>query len=392
MTAPERMKFGIFMAPFHRINENPTLALERDLELIQWMDTLGFDEAWIGEHHSAGWETISSPEIFMGIAADRTRHIRLGTGVISLPYHHPFMVANRMVLLDHLTRGRVMLGVGPGALATDAHILGIDPNVQRARMDESLGVIKRLFVETEPFTYVSDWFEMHDAMLQVRPYQKPHIPIAVASVRSPAGPALAGKHGASVLSMSVPRETEARADINYLWQVAEDSAAEHDQCVDRDEWRLVLPVHLAESRDEAIKDIRMGAGQFNREYLEETLGRPMDFKGSTDKILDYLIDAGEWIVGTPDDCVATIHRLLERSGGFGGFLVGFTQDLAPREKVLQSYELMARYVMPHFQGSLAGLQGSNQWARSRADQTRESMAQAVEHATQTYEAHRSGVS
>lgn len=385
MALPEKMKFGIFMAPFHRINENPTLALERDLELIQWMDTLGFDEAWIGEHHSAGWETISSPEIFIGIAADRTRHIKLGTGVISLPYHHPLMVANRMVLLDHLTRGRVMLGVGPGALVTDAHMLGIDPNVQRQRMDEALGIILRLFTETEPITYVSDWFELHEAMLQVRPYTKPHMPIAVASVRSPSGPALAGKHGAAVLSMSVPRETEARSDMTYLWAVAEESAAEHGQTVDRHEWRLVLPVHLAESRDEAIQDIRLGAGQFNREYLEETLGRPLEFEGPTEKILDYLMDTGQWIIGTPDDCVEAIHRLAERSGGFGGFLIGFTQDLAPREKVLRSYELMARYVMPHFQGSLAGLQGSNQWARGRADHTREAMAHAVDVAKEAYE-------
>jgi limonene 1,2-monooxygenase len=391
MALPEKMKFGIFMAPFHRINENPTLALERDLELIQWMDTLGFDEAWVGEHHSAGWETISSPEIFIGIAADRTRHIKLGTGVISLPYHHPLHVANRMVLLDHLTRGRVMLGVGPGALVTDAHMLGIDPNVQRQRMDEALAIILRLFTETEPITYVSDWFEMHEAMLQVRPYTKPHMPIAVASVRSPSGPALAGKHGAAVLSMSVPRETEARADMNYLWNVAEESAAEHGQTVRRDEWRLVLPVHLAESREEAIRDIRMGAGQFNREYLEETLGRPMDFDGPIDKIIDHLIDMGEWIVGTPDDCIETIARLDERTGGFGGFLIGFTQDLAPREKVLRSYELMARYVMPHFQGSLAGLGSSNEWARKRADHTREAMNQAVEVAKQTYEARRGSV-
>ncbi len=307
MALPERLKFGIFMAPFHRINENPTLALERDLELVQWLDTLGFDEVWVGEHHSAGWETISCPEIFIGIAADRTRHIKLGTGVISLPYHHPFMVANRMVLLDHLTRGRVMLGVGPGALVTDAHMLGINPNVQRDRMDEALGIILRLFREREPITYVSDWFELHDAVLQVRPYQKPHMPIAVASVRSPAGPALAGKHGAAVLSMSVPRETEARADMNYLWSVAEASAAEHGQTVRRDEWRLVLPVHLAESRDEAINDLRMGAGQFNREYLGETLGRPMEFDGPVEKILEHLMETGEWIVGTPDDCIETIQ-------------------------------------------------------------------------------------
>ena len=85
----DNMTFGTFMAPFHRVGENPTLALERDLELIEWLDALGFDEAWIGEHHSGGWETIASPEVFIATAAGRTRHIRLGTGVVSLPYHHP---------------------------------------------------------------------------------------------------------------------------------------------------------------------------------------------------------------------------------------------------------------------------------------------------------------
>jgi limonene 1,2-monooxygenase len=267
-------------------------------------------------------------------------------------------------------------------------MLGIDPNVQRDRMDEALGIILRLFREREPITYVSDWFELHDAVLQIRPFQKPHMPIAVASVRSPAGPALAGKHGAAVLSMSVPRETEARADMNYLWAVAEESAAEHGQTVRRDEWRLVLPVHLAATRDEAIKDLRMGAGQFNREYLEETLGRPLEFNGPVEKVLDHLMETGEWIVGSPDDCIATIQRLAERTGGFGGFLVGFTQDLASREKVLRSYELMARYVMPYFQDSLAGLHTSNQWARSRSDTTRESMSQAVDRARQAYQERR----
>ena len=109
MALAERMEFGIFLGPFHRAGENPTLALDRDLELIQWLDYLGYDEAWIGEHHSAGWEIISSPEMFMAVAADRTRHIRLGTGVISLPYHHPLMVANRMAQLDHMGTGVISL-------------------------------------------------------------------------------------------------------------------------------------------------------------------------------------------------------------------------------------------------------------------------------------------
>ena len=194
MTSTITMKFGIFLGPFHRVGENPTLALERDLELIQWLDVLGFDQAYIGEHHSAGWETIGSPELFMATAAERTRQIRLGTGVVSLPYHHPYMVAQRMVLLDHLTRGRVILGVGSGALGSDAFMLGIKPDRQREMTDESLGIIMRLFTETDPITYKSDWFDLNDAVLQLRPYQRPHIPVAVASVevairRNPGGKA-----------------------------------------------------------------------------------------------------------------------------------------------------------------------------------------------------------
>ena len=119
------LTFGIFLAPFHRLGENPTLAIGRDVELIQWLDHLGYDEAWIGEHHSAGWELIASPELIIAAAAEKTKHIKLGSGVTSLPYHHPFLVAQRWVQLDHMTRGRAMLGCGPGALTSDAYMLGI---------------------------------------------------------------------------------------------------------------------------------------------------------------------------------------------------------------------------------------------------------------------------
>src|SRR5919206_358346 len=128
------MKFGIFLAPVHRIGENPTLSLDRDMELIEWLDYLGYDEVWVGEHHSAGWELIAAPDVFIAAVAERTRHIRLGSGVTSLPYHHPLMVANRFVQLDHMTRGRTMLGCGPGALVSDAYMLGIEPVMQRPRV------------------------------------------------------------------------------------------------------------------------------------------------------------------------------------------------------------------------------------------------------------------
>ena len=389
MALPERMKFGIFLGPFHRVGENPTLAMDRDMELIQWLDHLGYDEAWIGEHHSAGWEIISSPEIFMAVAADRTRHIKLGTGVVSLPYHHPLMVANRMTQLDHMTHGRVMFGVGPGALPGDAYMMGIDPTTQREKMDEALGIILRLFTETDPITYKSDWFELNEAMLQIRPYQKPHMPIAVASVQSPAGVMLAGKYGASVLTITVPRDpSSGQSNLRGLWDIAEESAAEHGQKVDRFDWRLTIPIHLAEDRQQAFDEARLGAGRFLREYTEETNGRKAAFDGPLEQVIDHMAETGSWIIGTPDDCIAGIKRLEEQSGGFGGLLVQ-TIDWAPRDRILNSYELLARYVMPQFQGSLAGIEGSNQWARKRQEDLVSGRVAAIDRANRVYAERRS---
>ena len=384
MDMPKRMKFGSFMGPFHRVGENPTLALDRDLELIDWMDSLGFDEAWIGEHHSAGWEIISSPEVFIAAAAQRTRYIKLGTGVVSLPYHHPLMVANRMVQLDHMTHGRVLFGVGPGALPGDAYMMGIPHETQRERMDESLGVILRLFTETEPITYKSDWFELKEALIQLRPFQQPYMPVSVASIQSPAGVSLAGKHGASVLTITVPRDPSAGpADLKGLWAIAEESAAEHGQQMNRHDWRLVLPVHLAETRKEALDDVRTGSAQYLREYSEGTNGRKAVFDGPMDKVVDNMSESGSWVIGTPDDCIEAINRLQEQSGGFGGFLVQ-TIDWASREKMLRSYELLARYVMPHFQGTVASTYASNQWAAERQETLVAGRVRAIDRAKQVY--------
>ena len=386
MTIPKRMKFGVFMAPFHRVGENPTLALERDLELLQWLDTLGFDEAYIGEHHSAGWETIASPELFMATAAERTRHIRLGTGVTSLPYHHPFMVANRMVQLDHLTRGRVILGCGPGALASDALMLGIKPERQRAMMEESLDAIVRLMSDTEPYSIKTDWFEMNEAVLQLRPYQDPIVPVAVASVESPAGVTLPGKHGASVLSLSVPRDTIRKTSLAELWSIAEETAAEHGKTMHRKDWGVVMGVHLADSKEQAFKDIKEGAGNVVTEYFGRTLGNEVP-DVPRDQIVDYMVDHNQWIVGTPDDCIAGIQRLQELTGGFGKFMMR-VEDWAPRDKIHRSYELLARYVMPYFQGSLQGIQTSNEWASERREALQANRYVGIKAATDRFDAGR----
>ena len=126
-----KLRFGYFIAPFHRAGTNPTLAIRRDLEFVEHLDALGFDEAWIGEHHSAGSELIASPEIFIAAAAERTKWIKLCTGVISLAYHNPLWVADRLMMLDHLTHGRVIGGVGPGSLPSDSSMIGLTPTDTR---------------------------------------------------------------------------------------------------------------------------------------------------------------------------------------------------------------------------------------------------------------------
>ncbi len=380
MTLPRRMKFGIFLAPFHQLGEDPTLSLERDLELLQWLDYLGFDEAWIGEHHSAGWEIIASPELFIGVAAERTKHIKLGTGVISLPYHNPLMVANRMVLLDHLTRGRVMLGVGPGALVTDALMLGIEPSTQRPRMDESMGVIQRLLTSDEPVTHESDWITLRNARLHLKPFTQPHFPLFVAAAGSPSGMVLAGKYGLGVLSISSPRGD---ATLNDFWGIAEKTAAEHGKTVNRENWRLVLHVHLAETREQAFAEVRARAGTYWRDYFEGTMGFPRPFESDKDQIVEGMNERHVWCIGTPDDLIETIHRLDESSGGFGGLLTTGV-DWATREQIMHSYELIARYVKPQFQHSLDSLRASQQDAERTALSVQQLRDDAVARARASY--------
>src|SRR5881628_3828490 len=354
------MKFGVFLAPFHRVGENPTLALARDMELIEWLDHLGYDEVWVGEHHSAGWETIASPEVFIAAAAERTRHIMLGSGVTSLPYHHPLMVANRFVLLDHMTRGRTMLGCGPGALVSDAYMMGIEPVTQRPRMEEALEAIMRLLRCDEPVTMKTDWFELREARLHLAPYTEPHFPIAVASTITPFGMVAAGKYGLGVLSIGagLPGGPNALAE---QWKIAEESAGRHGKRMDRKDWRVVVNVHVAEDDEGALCEVQRAERHETVTYFEETLGRP---PGRADDPLREGVRMGTTLVGSPETVVRGIERLQQFSqGGFGGLLFR-AHEWANREQTLRSYELFARYVMPRFQGSLTTVQASNEWARA----------------------------
>lgn len=355
-----KLKFGAFLAPHHPIREHPTLQFRGDLDLVEHLDKLGYDEFWCGEHHSTGWEVIASPEMFLAAAGERTHRIRLGTGVVSLPYHHPFIVAQRIVQLDHMTNGRAIFGSGPGALPSDAHILGIDPMVQRDRQDEALGIIRRLLRGEERFSYESDWFTLKDARLQLLPVQE-DLPFAVASIISPSGMTLAGKHGTGVLSIG-SMSSEGLTALPTQWSFAEESAALHGNTVDCRDWRIVMSWHVAETRDKARAQAKEGLFHWHNEYAVGTLMRPgvEPFSDPDDAVDKTAFSEGSVaVIGTPDDLVEAIHRMVDLTGGFGT-VIGFVHDWANREDTLRSWDLVARYVIPEVNGLLDAYRESRQ--------------------------------
>ena len=361
-----RLKFGAFLAPHHPIGEHPLLQFRRDIDLVEHLDKLGYDEFWCGEHHSSGWEMIASPEMFLAAAGERSKRIKLATGVVSLPYHHPFNVAQRMVQLDYMTGGRVIFGSGPGALASDAHTLGVDPMLLRDRQDEAISVIRRLF-SGERITMKSDWFTLNVAALQLLPLQE-DMPFAVASQISPSGMTLGGKHGIGIISIGSLSEEGLNA-LPTQWGFAEEAARKHGKLVDRANWRVLLSWHIAETREKARAEARDGLMRHHNEYITATLQRPgaKPFK-TPDQAVDMTAyaDNAAATIGTPDDLVARIKSVLDISGGFGT-VVGFVHDWANPENTMRSWDMVARYVVPEINGYLVVLRKSREFVATNRE-------------------------
>ncbi len=324
MAAPlNPARFGVFIGPFHDPRGNPALQLRRDLDLVDQLDALGFDEVWFGEHHSAGYEISASPELMIAAAGERTRRIRFGTGVSSLPYHNPFVLAGRIMQLDHLTLGRVMLGIGPGLLPSDAFMLGIDPREQRDMMIEAAEVVIAL-LRGEVVTKKGTWFTLKEARLQLRPFNPEGIEVAVASAVSPTGAQLAGTIGAGLLSFAAtdPRGFNA---LDSSWAVLERSARENGHRAHRQGWRVVAAMHLADTREEAEREVEQGVLTMVT-YLERMANKKVRWSATARTALERfassgLPNLGRITLGTPDDAISTIRSLVERSGGFGTFVL-----------------------------------------------------------------------
>jgi len=372
------LKFGTFMAPFHcPTGKNPTTAYQRDLEVIQHMDKLGFDEAWVGEHHSCGHELIPDPMTFIAWAAAQTEHIKLGTGVVSLPYHNPLWVADRALFLDRLLRGRFMLGLGPGALPTDATMIGITPEEQRHAFEEDVDVLMAI-LRGETVTAKTKRYNLVEAHTQYAPYSD--FDVVVAAIASPTGPRAAAKNGVGLMSVGATAASGFDA-LGLHWDVMEERAPAFGHSPNRSQWRLCGPMHLAETKEQAIEDVRYGLDDWC-DYTQDVLAAP-HFRAvgkSFEERIEWINESGLGVIGTVDDAIAQVDRLEKQSGGFGSYLL-IHHEWARHAATLKSYQLFADHVMPKFQGSADRLLQSQDYAVSRWQELDGRQADAIAQAT-----------
>lgn len=351
------MKFGFFAMPEHPPWENWTLSYDRDLDRIVHAEKMGFDEFWIGEHHTGGFENVPVPEYMIAKASALTHRIRLGTGVISMPFHDPFHVAERLAFLDHLTHGRLICGFGGGGLPSDVELFEIPPEETRPRMQEAIDIAETYLTANEPVSYDGRFWKYNKRQIQVRPFQNP-IPIAIAGLTGLNSYKIAGEKGYFPLSISfTPIHTEEGEetpfDLKDQGNALDEAAKNVGRNVQdiRKEWRVVREVYVAESKEQALSDIREGA-QASYDYLIHQLGLGAIMKtedGITDDdiTLEYMIEKTPWIIGSPDECIEQIQKLEEETGGFGYFLIS-AKDWVPDDKWYRSVELFARRVIPAF--------------------------------------------
>jgi limonene 1,2-monooxygenase len=379
------VRFGCFYPPFQPQMANPTMQIRRDIKLMALLDDLGFDEVWCGEHHSGGAELISSPEMLIAAGAEHAPRIKFGTGVVSLPYHNPLMVANRLLQLDHQTRGRLIVGTGPGKLPMDARMLGIPSVEQRTRQGEALDVLVPL-LRGEMVTHETSWFSLTDAHCQLHPYHAEGLELVAASTISPSGSVLAGERGMNLLSLAAGDKAGFNA-LDANWKAYEEVSAANGNTARRDDWRIVLPMFIGEDRADAERMIAHRVRHFVR-YMEHNSAQEFAWGRDVKTAIQTLREDG-WpgigraIVGGPEEAIEAIENVVQKTGGFGTVLL-LDAEIMDWADTQRSYALFANEVIPHFRRSNRNRVMSMEYWRDNNPRLAADMSAAVDRASKEF--------
>jgi alkanesulfonate monooxygenase SsuD/methylene tetrahydromethanopterin reductase-like flavin-dependent oxidoreductase (luciferase family) len=329
------MHFGLFMMPLHPPHRVLADGYERDVAQIVLADRLGFREAWVGEHLTERWENAPAPDLLLAQALVQTKDIRLGTGVTLLALHNPVYLAHRLAMLDHLARGRFQWGIGGGAIPTDLALFGLDakdPAAIRARSAEVLDVVLKLWASEGTFSHHGTFFDIEapvfdpvkDRGYYMKPYQRPHPPIAVAASTPDSGSMrMAGQRGYLPMSSSLL----SRSYLKDHWRLVETGAAAAGRSAQRADWRVARDVLVGPTPAIARERARAVLGRnYLRHQHPTRVGTTQMTSTKLDPAMpdeavtvDYLMD-NLWIVGDPAEVAAQIEQLHAESGGFGTLL------------------------------------------------------------------------
>lgn len=350
--------FGCFLPPLHDPAISPYAALRQDIDLCGRADDLGFDEVWLGEHHSSGWSTLSAPDLLIAALARETRRIRFATGVIPLPYHHPVHTAERLLLLDHLTDGRAILGCGTGTYVHDMEMIGVRPESLRAHFRAALEVVRAL-VDGQTVDTTTPWFTAKRAVLQLRPLRGP-IEVVVASSLGDEAIALLTDTATTPTVHVVPPWGTIRPgmDTDPLSALTRRVATYRNKSEGSPRIRCNVFVHLADSAAKGMDELMPGWAAQRRDLYRNILGLPIpDSPAAHRKALEALVEAGAFIVGDTATCTRGIRDLAERLGDPVS-LIFLVPGWIPHRAAVEQLTAIAHEVVPGVVGGFDGTAAS----------------------------------
>jgi alkanesulfonate monooxygenase SsuD/methylene tetrahydromethanopterin reductase-like flavin-dependent oxidoreductase (luciferase family) len=363
--ARQPIRSGMFIMPFHPPAKPRAQCYDEDLELIVRAEELGFNEFWIGEHHTMKYENIVMPEIFIGRALGETKTIRLGPAPACLNQHHPAHVAGRLAFLDHLSKGRLNLCFGAGSVTADQELFGAEPKNGAAMVEESLDMILKLWAGEPPYEMEGKFWKISlkktvDEETGIgyihKPLQQPHPPIALPGMsRGSATMKIAGARGYQPFAHClIPANV-----VADIWKNYADAAHAAGREPNRGDFKIARSIFLADTTAEAVRRAKTNSLGQNYQYIgrlfDKGLGRKMYKRDlamtDADCNLDYLMTE-QIIAGDVDHVLGRLLAMVEETGRFGTLvLMGYDWDDKP--SWLRSLELFARELMPRLNKALA---------------------------------------
>jgi alkanesulfonate monooxygenase SsuD/methylene tetrahydromethanopterin reductase-like flavin-dependent oxidoreductase (luciferase family) len=361
------MKLAFFMMPLHSLNRDYHTTLQEDIEVAILADQLGFDEFFMGEHYTCEIEQVSSPMMFLAFLAKQTKTMKLGIGVLPLPLYHPVMAASHIALLDHLTEGRLILGVGTGALGSDFEAFGMPDAKRPEMMMDSLDIILKIWSSDPPYDIKGKywnvqlknnvWPELGVGSFS-KTYQKPHPPLAV-SVSSP------NSHSIRVAAqrdmMPISANFVASWVLKTHWDTYADEMNKLGKKLDGNAWRVARSIFVADTDAEAEAFVKTSGGAYDWYYdymfrVYDKLGSPQLLAPHRDTPVEtinhQMVRDNFVIYGSPKTVAAKILALREEIGPFGTLLYT-VHDCTDKAVMHKSMRLLANDVMPIVNAALA---------------------------------------